>query len=93
MITARYALAGAGTQAAALAFGGCTPGAVVACTEAYSVSFIPTKTFNYSNTTGATILSQVSASWNYANDTAAAAGGVPLGGLYRSGSFVLIRLV
>jgi uncharacterized delta-60 repeat protein len=36
---------------------------------------------------------QVSASLNFANDTAAASGGVPLGGLYRSGSFVLIRLV
>jgi uncharacterized delta-60 repeat protein len=36
---------------------------------------------------------QVSASLNFANDTAAASGGVPLGGIYRSGSFVLIRLV
>ena len=39
------------------------------------------------------ILSQVSQSLNFANDTAAQAGGVPLGGLYRSGSFMLIRLV
>jgi len=38
------------------------------------------------------VLSQVSSSLNFVNDTAAAAGGVPLGGLYRSGSFVLIRL-
>jgi hypothetical protein len=41
---------------------------------------------------GSVILSQVSASFNFANDAAAATGGVPLGGLYRSGSFVLIRL-
>jgi hypothetical protein len=44
------------------------------------------------NINGFTILSQVSSSLNFVNDAAAAAGGVPLGGLYRSGNFVLIRL-
>lgn len=39
---------------------------------------------------GFTILSQVTSS--FVDDTAAAAGGVPLQGLYRSGSYVLIRL-
>lgn len=39
-----------------------------------------------------TILSRVSSSLNFADDSAAQAGGVPLGGLYRSGSFILIRL-
>ncbi len=38
------------------------------------------------------ILSQVSASLNFADDAAAAAGGVPLGGLYRNGNLVLIRI-
>ena len=38
------------------------------------------------------VLSQVSSSLNFANDSEAATGGVPLGGLYISGSFVLIRL-
>ena len=38
------------------------------------------------------ILSQVSASLNYADDDAAAVGGVPLGGLYRNGNFILIRV-
>ena len=38
------------------------------------------------------ILSQVSASLNFVDDTAAAAGGVPVGGLYRNGNFILIRL-
>jgi hypothetical protein len=42
---------------------------------------------------GWVILSQVSASLDFANDTAAAAGGVPLGGLYRSGSIILIRII
>jgi hypothetical protein len=41
---------------------------------------------------GYTILSYVSQSLNYADDVAAAAGGVPLGGLYRNGNFILIRL-
>ena len=43
-------------------------------------------------TTGYVVLTQVSQSLNFADDTSAAAGGVPLGGLYRSGSFILIRL-
>lgn len=42
---------------------------------------------------GYSILTQVSQSLEFANDAAAAAGGVPLGGLYRSGNFILIRLV
>ena len=47
---------------------------------------------NQTITTGYVILSQVSSSLNYADDTAAAAGGVPLGGLYRNGNFILIRI-
>lgn len=39
------------------------------------------------------ILSSVSSSLNFANDTLAAAGGVPLGGLYRNGNVIQIRLV
>jgi len=41
---------------------------------------------------GTVVLSKVSSSFNFVNDSAAAAGGIPLGGLYRSGSYVLIRL-
>jgi hypothetical protein len=41
---------------------------------------------------GYAILTAVSQSLNFANDAAAATGGVPLGGLYRSGNFILIRL-
>ena len=39
-----------------------------------------------------TTLASVSSSLDFADDTAAAAGGVPLGGLYRNGNFVMIRL-
>jgi hypothetical protein len=39
-----------------------------------------------------TILSNVGQNLNFANDAAAAIGGVPLYGLYRSGNFIMIRL-
>jgi hypothetical protein len=39
-----------------------------------------------------TILSNVGQNLNFANDVAAAAGGVPLYGLYRNGNFIMIRL-
>jgi hypothetical protein len=39
------------------------------------------------------VLTQVSQSLNFANDTAAAAGGVPKGGIYRNGNAIQIRLV
>ena len=89
--SARYELGGAGTQTAALAFGG-SP--VTNATEEYSPSttLALTKTFDYSGSTGAVILSQVSSSLNFADDTAAATGGIPLGGLYRNGNFIVIRL-
>ena len=41
---------------------------------------------------GYVILSKVSASYNYADDTAAQAGGVPLGGLYHTSGTIKIRL-
>lgn len=47
-------------------------------------------TTNNITTRGFTVLSNATSSFN--DDTAAAAGGVPLYGLYRSGSFVMIRL-
>jgi hypothetical protein len=49
-------------------------------------------TGSFSQNNGFVTLTQVSQSLNFANDAAAAAGGVPLGGLYRSGNFILIRL-
>jgi hypothetical protein len=46
-----------------------------------------------STVNGFTILSQVSASLNFIDDAAAQTGGVPLGGLYRNGNAIQIRLV
>ena len=44
------------------------------------------------NGTGYITLTQVSASLEYASDSAAGIGGVPLGGLYRTGSNIKIRM-
>jgi cytoskeletal protein CcmA (bactofilin family) len=52
-----------------------------------SITTTSTASFN-----GFVILSQVSASLNFVDDTAAATGGVPLGGLYRNGNAIMIRL-
>lgn len=41
---------------------------------------------------GNTVFSVAGALGNYADDTAAASGGVPVGGLYRNGSAVMIRV-
>ena len=60
---------------------------------ATSASYAVTASYLNPVTTGYVILTQVSASLNYADDAAAAAGGVPLGGLYRNGNFIAIRIV
>lgn len=38
------------------------------------------------------VLATLASGPSYANDAAAAAGGVPIGGVYRNGNFVMIRL-
>jgi len=45
------------------------------------------------NNVSTIVLNQVSSSLNFANDAAAAAGGVPLGGIYRNGNVIQIRIV
>jgi hypothetical protein len=74
----------------------------IASSAPYSASWVKTvnsasyaATASYLNPIAASyvVLTQVSASLNFADDTAAAAGGVPLGGLYRNGNFILIRIV
>ena len=49
-------------------------------------------TGSFLNNTGYIVLTEVSESLNFANDSAAQAGGVPLGGLYRNGSDIKIRI-
>jgi hypothetical protein len=95
MITGRSIGGSAGTSNEALAFGGIlTPFALASCTEEFTAvsSTNSYSSFSQSGTTGVIILSQVSASLNFANDVAAAAAGVPIGGLYRNGNVVQIRI-
>ena len=67
---------------------GSTTGLVNNNTSSYAV------TSSYVNTLNQiVVLSQVSSSLNFINDAAAALGGVPLGGLYRNGNVIQIRLV
>jgi len=49
-------------------------------------------TGSFLNDTGYVVLTQVSQSLNFADDSAAQAGGVPLGGLYRNGNAIQIRI-
>jgi hypothetical protein len=58
-------------------------------------SFFGESTFTnkVTHTNGYVVLSQVSASLNFVDDAAAEIGGVPLGGLYRNGNFIVIRIV
>ena len=41
---------------------------------------------------GFVVLANVSSSLDFANDAAADTGGIPLGGLYRNGNFIMIRM-
>lgn len=61
--------------------------------NATSASYAVTASYLNPVTNGYVVLSQVSQSLNFTDDAAAAAGGVPLGGLYRNGNFILIRIV
>jgi hypothetical protein len=58
-----------------------------------SGSMWETSNGNFKLSESTVILQTVSASLDFANDTLAAAGGVPLGGLYRNGNVIQIRLV
>jgi hypothetical protein len=64
----------------------------VAKSGSYATTGSNTFTTTQTISSSSIVLRQVSASLNFVNDSEAAAGGVPLGGLYRSGSFILIRL-
>ena len=60
--------------------------------NAVSSSYAATSSYLNPVTNGYVVLTQVSASLNFVDDAAAAAGGVPLGGLYRNGNFILVRI-
>jgi hypothetical protein len=81
-LTASYALNGGGSSL--------TTGSTYPITSSWALN---ADTSSYVNTLNQiVILSMVSSSLQFIDDVAAAAGGVPLGGLYRNGNFILIRL-
>ena len=88
--TAELYFAGPQTGRAVAQFSGIN-GAPNATSASYATT---AATASYLNpiTNSYVVLTQVSQSLNYVDDVAAAAGGVPLGGLYRNGNFILIRL-
>ena len=88
--TAELYFAGPQTGRAVAQFSGIN-GAPNATTASYAVT-ATSASYLSPITNSFVVLTQVSQSLNFANDAAAAAGGVPLGGLYRSGNFILIRL-
>ncbi len=59
----------------------------------YRSSSVWTQNDNVRLATSTMVLASVSSSFNFADDTAAASGGVPLGGLYHTSGSVKIRLV
>ena len=61
--------------------------------NAVSASYALTSSYLNPITSGYIVLTQVSQSLNFADDASAASGGVPLGGLYRNGNFIAIRIV
>ena len=83
--------AGTGTDTSALSFGGYSNATIIGLTEELSTTAATANTFE-SKTDGNLVLANIYLNKNYADDTAAAAGGVPLGGLYRSGNFIAIRI-
>ena len=58
----------------------------------YSGSAVITGSLEISGSTDALVLTNYNA-LNFADDTAASSGGVPLGGVYRNGNFLQIRIV
>jgi len=66
----------------------------IALTGSIFSAYINANTFtgSFLNDTGYVVLTQVSQSLNFTDDSAAQAGGVPLGGLYRNGNTIQIRI-
>lgn len=94
--TAELYFSGLQTGRAVAQFSGIN-GAPNATTASYAVtatsaSYAATASYLNPITNSYVVLTQVSQSLNYVDDVAAAAGGVPLGGIYRNGNFILIRL-
>ena len=88
-LTGSYGLTG---SLQATSFTGSLQGTSSWASNAVTASFALTASYLNPVTNDYIVLTQVSQSLNYVDDAAAASGGVPLGGLYRNGNFILIRI-
>jgi hypothetical protein len=91
-ISASYALNSTNAVSASWITGSNVVGTVASATSASFATTAVTASYLNPIVNSYIILSQVSQSLDFADDAAAAAGGVPLGGLYRNGNFILIRI-
>jgi len=64
----------------------------ISASYALSASYSLTSSFVKNAQTASNYIMNDYTNLNFADDTAAAAGGVPLGGIYRTGNFVVVRL-
>ncbi len=77
------------------AWGGTPAQALLTASFAFTASYllgggIPSS--SYSESSSYVLLEDVATQGNYRNDALAAAAGIPIGGLYRNGNFIQIRI-
>ena len=99
MLAGVYSAGSGGTASNSLTFGGAQVNPVAGTstnytpfTQLYNTTTIGKPVLSYSAENGFLVLSQVSQSLDFADDSAAETGGVPLGGLYHSSGTIKIRL-
>jgi hypothetical protein len=78
--------------ATSLAIQALSANSAISASYALTASYAQTASYTQTAQTASYCIMQNYATNEYLNDTAAAAGGIPLGGLYRSGNMVLVRI-
>jgi hypothetical protein len=99
-ISSSYSLSGSYAQTASFALNTGTASYVLSASYAISASWAPNQEFvtgsvtsaSYASTASYVFLEELALSSGYVNDAQAAAAGVPIGGIYRNGNFIQIRI-
>jgi hypothetical protein len=76
------------------AWAGDSANALITASFAFTASYLlgGAQTASYSESSSYVLLEDVATGGNYRNDALAGAAGIPIGGLYRNGNFVQIRI-
>jgi hypothetical protein len=77
------------------AWGGDSANALLTASFAFTASYLlggEVPSSSYSESSSYVLLEDVATGGNYRNDALAGAAGIPIGGLYRNGNFVQIRI-